>query len=257
MYTKTKSSMTRPRFEQNYIIHIRLMKITGLYKLLDSKTPKLYGYNIFKLGSILTILYLMLINIMYCMSIYYSRYDFTEVVKYISIFVATFYSMIKLCYLIKNSDAFFELLSFASIHFFSYCAYTESALIKVRKTSKIVSNTFTFIWIAIIMVWMLSPIMMKNNYMNVKTHNGTYEQYRYNMLNIIFPVTTKFYNDNFFVFYAIESILLIIYGYVMVIYDFLVVSACITIIYQLKLIRSSYRKLGYDSTSTDFKSELY
>lgn len=248
--------MMRTGSEENYIIHIRLMKIIGLYKLLDPKTSKLLGVNVFKLYSILPILYLLLINIMYCMSIYYSRNDFTEVIKYTSVLVATFYSMVKLCYFIKNSDALFELISFASIHFLSYCSHKKSTLIKGRKISKIVSNTFTFSWIAITIVWMLSPIMMKNNYLIVKKHNSTYEQYHYNMLNIIFPVTTKFYNDNFFIFYAIESILIIIYGYVMVIYDFLVVSTCITIIYQLKLILSSYSNLGYDSTSTDFKSKL-
>lgn len=247
----------REESKQNYIIHIWLMKITWLYQLLNPNTFKLIGYNVFILGSILLILYLLIINLMYFTSIYYSRNNFTEVVKYISVLVATLFSMFKLCYLIRNSDALFKLMNFMLIHFLSHYSHQKSYLVRAREITIIISNIFTFSWIAIVIIWILSPIMINDNYINIKSNNGTYLQYRYNMLNLIFPVTTKFDNDDFFVFYLMESILIIIYGYVMIIFDFLIVSTCLTIIYQLKTILSSYRKLGFDFTSTDIKSKLY
>jgi len=89
--------------------------------------------------------------------------------------------------------------------------------------------------------------------MNVKSKDDTYSQYRYNMLNLIFPVSDQFYNNNFIVFYLLESIALIAYGFSMMIFDNLAVSLCITITYQLKSIALSYSTLGYNHIDTDFK----
>lgn len=233
------------------------MKAMGLYQLLNPKTTKLFGYNIFKLGSIILIIYLILIIGMYIMSIYYSRYEITEIFKYASVLVATTFALIKICLIIRNCDAFWEFLNFTSIRFLSFSGHQRTILIRAREISMRLTTIFTVSWFAIAVVWILSPIIIKDNYINVKFNNGTFEQYRYNMLNLIFPVTGQFYNDNFLIFYFIETILLILYCFIMNIYDFLVITMCITISYQLKVITKSYSELGHRNTNNDFKSELY
>ncbi|XP_025205093.1 uncharacterized protein LOC112601603 [Melanaphis sacchari] len=100
-------------------------------------------------------------------------------------------------------------------------------------------------------LWIFSPIITKDNYLYIKSKNSTYIQYRYNILNLIFPVSTQFYNDNFNVFYLIEVITLSVYGYSMIIFDFLFISYCITIAFQLKTIASSYSSLGYNLTNNN------
>lgn len=240
-----------------YIINLKLMKLTGLYQLLNPENPKSFGCNIFKLGGILAVVYLILIIIMCNLSIYYSLNDFTEVVKYIMLIIATLFASTKMCFVILYSNELWKCISFTSIDYLSYKGHKKYMHIKARKLSKSISNIFTLAWIAVILVWILSPIIIKDNFMNVKSKDDTYNQYRYNMLNLIFPVPAQFYNNNFKVFYFFESIALIVYGYSMMVFDCLVISMCITITYQLKSIALSYSTLGYKDIDTGFKSKLY
>lgn len=230
------------------------MKLTGLYQLLNPDTPKSFGCNIFKLGGTLAVVYLTLVFIMCNLSMYYSLNDFTETVKYFMLIIATLFALIKMSFIIFNANALWNFISFTSIDYLTYRGQQKYMLINARKLSISISNIFTLSWIAIISVWVLFPIITKDNFMNVKSKDGTYSQYRYNMLNLMFPVSAQFYNNHFIVFYFLESIAVIVYGYSMVVFDNLVISVCITITYQLKSIALSYSALGYNNIDADFKS---
>jgi len=243
-----------PDKKTKYIMNIELMKLTGLYQILNPDTPKSFGWNIFKLGGILGIVYRTLVFMMCNLSIYYSLNDFTEVVKYFMLIIATLFALIKMSFIILNSNALWNFINLTSIDYLTYKGQQKYILIDARNLSISISNIFTLSWIAIILVWILSPILIKDNFINVKSKNDTYSQYRYNMLNLIFPVSAQFYNNNFIVFYFLESIALIVYGYSMMVFDNLVFSVCITITYQLKSIALSYCSLGYNNVDIDFKN---
>jgi len=52
--------------------------------------------------------------------------------------------------------------------------------------------------------WIFTPLVVKNYYSIVEVENKI-NHYRLNILmNLIYPVTEKFYNDNFIMFYDIE-----------------------------------------------------
>jgi len=243
-----------PNKRTKYIMNIKLMKLTGLYQLLNPDTPKFFGCNIFKLGGTLGAVFLILTFLMCNLSIYYSLNDFTEAVKYFMLIIATVFAFTKMSFIVLNSNALWNLICFTSIDYLTYRGQQKYMLIFARKLSISISNIFTLSWIVVISVWVLFPIIIKDNFMNVKSKDDTFSQYRYNMLNLIFPVSAKFYNNNFIVFYLLESIALISYGYSMVVFDNLVVSLCITITYQLKSIALSYSTLGYDNIDIDVKS---
>jgi len=248
--------MMTPDNPKTYIINIQLMKFIGFHQLLNPNATTLFGYNIFKLGGYMSILYLLL-NIIICnISIYYSRFDFTAVVRYIMFMFAQFFTMVKMWFVITKSDLLWTFLNFTSIDFFSYNGHQKFILLKARSKSIKISNIFTVLWVALISLWSLSPIIKNDNYLNVKSIDKTHNQYRYNVLNLIIPVSTQFYNDSFYVFYLFEVITLIIFGYAMIIYDYLMIGFCVTITYQLKMIASSYSKLGYINTDTDQISKL-
>lgn len=241
---------------KTYIINLQLMKIIGLYQLLNPNATTLFGYNIYKLGGFISILYLTLNIIMCNISIYYSQYDFTAVVRYIMFIYATFFVIIKISFLIIKSDILWNFISFTSINFLSYSGHQKYFLMNARIISLIISNVFAILWAAFIALWIFSPIVIKDSYLNIKSKNSTYMQYRYNMLNLLFPVSTQFYNDNFTVFYLFETIILTIYGYSMIVFDCLIISFCLTIVFQLRTIASSYSTLGYNHTNNQIKSKL-
>lgn len=231
----------------------------GLYQILNPDTPKkLFGYNTFKFFGALPLIYITFVNVMCYVSIYYTFSDFTEVVKYTMLIVATLFAMIKLYFIIGKSSRLWKLLRFTNIDFLSYHGHQRDILIDARHGSIMISKIFTLGWSAIIIVWILSPLMIQGYFVNVKSKDGTsYSRYRYNMMNIIFPaVTTAFYNDNFSIFYSIETIMLLAYGYVMIVFDCLLISMCITMIYQLKMIALSYTTLGHNDIRMNSKSEL-
>lgn len=232
---------------KKYVINVRLMKLTGLYQLLDPNTPKLCGFNGFKIGSIIALLILVTTFVMCNISIYYVMEDFTEVVNYSMVIVATSLVIFKLYFVIRNSATLWEFISFTSVDFLSYDGHQKAIIDRARTISIAISNSFAFIWTAIIFVWMSLPIIKKGDYFNVKSTNGTYRQYQFNSLNLVIPVSAGFYNENFLWFYFIESIPLMIYSYSMMIYDCLVISIGITIAYQFKTVASSFRKLGHDN----------
>lgn len=231
------------------------MKITGLYQLLNPNTSKLFGRNInfYKLCGLISVLYLALVLVMCNISIYYSLNDFAEVVKYIMLIIATLFALIKMYFIIRNSDVLWKFIEFTSIDLLSYSGHQRAILVDARTISMKVSKFIISVWIIVITIWILSPIIISGNYINVKSKNATCNRYRYNMLNLLFPVSDQFYNDNFKLFYLLETVALIFYGYSMISFDYLMISMCIAISYQLKMIAKSYSTLGYKNA---FKSEL-
>jgi hypothetical protein len=236
-----------------YIINLQLMKITGLYQLLNPNTTKLFGVNFYKLCGSISVLYLALVLVMCNMSIYYSLNDLAEVVKYVMLIIATLFALIKMYFIIRNSDMLWEFIGFTSIDLLSYNGHQRAILVDARTISIKVSKIIISVWIIVIMIWILSPIIISDNYINIKSKNTTYNRYRYNMLNLLFPVSNEFYNANFKLFYLLEMMALFCYGYSMMSFDYLVISMCIAIAYQLKMIAMSYSMLGYNNF---FKSEL-
>lgn len=249
--------MMKPDNPKTHIIHIQLMKYIGFHQLLNPNAKTLYGYNIYKLGGYMSILYLLLHIIMCIISIYYSRFDFTAVIRYIMFMFASFFSSIKMWFAITKSDVLWKFLNFTSIDFLSYSGHQKFILMKARSKSIMISNIFTVLWAVLIALWGLPSIITNDSYyLNDKSKDKTLNQYRHNVFNLIFPVTTKFYNDNFYIFYLYEIVPLMIFGYVMVIFDYLIIGFCVTIAFQLKTIASSYNELGYYHTNTDQISKL-
>jgi len=243
--------MAPDKTKTSYIINIQLMKLIGFYQLLDPNATAIYGCNIFKLGGYISVLFLILDIIMCNISIYHSRYDFTVVVRYIMIMFAQLFTMIKMLFIITKSDVLWKFISFTSTDFLSYSGHQKCILMNARTKSKKISNIFTMFWIVFVALLVLPPIIINENYLNVTSKESTLNQYRYNVLNLLFSVSTQFYNDNFKVFYIFEAMSLTLYGYSMVIFDCMLISFCITISFQLKMIASSYKTLGYNHTNTN------
>lgn len=242
--------------EQNYITNIQLMKTIGLYQLLNPNAPKLFGYNVSKLGSFIILVYVTLVTLICLLSIHYSLYDFSAVIKYVSILLPVSFLWVIIYFVNRNSDVLWEFISSTSIHFLSYSGHQRNILTEARVISRIVSNITKIVWMIAAFVWIMAPIIIQDSYINVKFKNKKHVWYRYNMINLLFPVTADFYNDNFYIFYFIETLALIFYDTFNLIFDCLIISICITITYQLKMIALSYKRLGYNYNNTDVKCKF-
>jgi len=99
------------------------------------------------------------------------------------------------------------------------------------------------VWTAAYVGWMLAPFIMQNSYLRVEAGNVIYH-YRTSILNLVYPMTDKFYNDNYITFYTIEFTTLIAGAHSTFMFDILLISMCVTMSSYLKTIANSFITLG-------------
>jgi len=168
------------------------------------------------------------------------------------IFVNNF-AMYKYYFIIKNAKTIWNFAHMMSTNFLCYKDHTK----EIYKVARTRCSTITLIslalWSSIVLYWSLSPILSNNSYLKVKFEDGVHN-YRLNVLGLIYPVTDTFYNKYFHVFFIIETVLTILWGKMMWVFDILMITVCISIEYQLKTISESYSGLGLNHN--ELTSEL-
>lgn len=224
--------------DRNVIAHKQFMKITGLYYILNPNSLQLFGFNFFKMMAIFQMTSMHIIVFMCITSIYYCSKNINEVLNYILLISAYIFGVFKHYYLIKHSDTIWNCLQLTSFDFLSYKHHNKNILKKGQKLSRYITVFFFFLWLFLTISWILSPIFIKDSF-TVKLKNESF-QYRYNVLSFIYPITEKSYIDNFKMLYAFEVYLLICWVHTMFVFDFLIISMSIAIIYQFKTTAYSY-----------------
>lgn len=234
--------------EAKYIVNLRLMKLTGLYQILDPDTPKVCGRNPFRVAGAVAALYLFAVYALCASSLYSSLLRLgapSAVPNSAFLFVATSFTLIKLYLVVRDADALWRFVDFSSVDFLSYGGQRRRrALADARSVSVAVTYGFALAWTAVSVGSALSPVIRSAD---AAAADGRTR--RDNVLNLVYPVSDECYNHRFVAFYALETVALVCYVYLMLVYDCLVVSVAVVVAYQLKTIASSYADLGHASRS--------
>nr|UMT69225.1 odorant receptor 29 [Myzus persicae] len=251
--------------EPKLMANSKLLKTIGLYQILNSSSPhpKVYGYNSFKCIAVIEIFIATATIISCILNAFYCLNDINEATRYFSIGVMCAIIAFKFCYIIGYSDTIWNCLRITSIEYLTYKYHSRRMLEVGRKRSKFFLILFIVLWIAVYLNWMLIPIVVQNSYVRVEAEHLIYH-YRTNIMSLVYPVTDKFYNENFIMFYSIECIVMIVGIHSTFMFDTLLISTCITITCYLKTIANSFSTLGnvenhfmtrYDETKilNDFK----
>jgi len=233
--------------DEHSIINLQFMKITGLYQLMiPSDGLRLFNINIYKIAFIIQILVLTFGTIMAFYTIYIFINDVNQIFNYSIMIFSTNFAIFKYYFIIKNAKITWNFLqNMMSTNFLCYKHHTKE-IFKIGRTrsSNIILISFG-LWSSIALYWSLSAILNNKNYLQIKFEDGVHN-YRSNAVGLVYPVTDTFYNKYFYLFYMIETIILIFWGQMMWVFDILMISVCIIIEYQLKTIADSYRSLGFN-----------
>lgn len=231
--------------ENKNIVDLKIMKITGFYQLINPHTRKYFGLNLFKVGAAIEIVCgIISMGILTFSSLYHLQAT-NELMSHFMMITALIFTILKMIRVWMNSDIIFNCLDMASVDFLSYKDHDKETLQKDRAKSISISRMFFTFWIFAALSWIYSPFSLKGVYLDANIKGGV-QHNRYNSLNYVFPVTDEFYNNNFFIFYIIETVQIAFWCHVTVAYDPFVISICIAIASQLKTIADSYSKLCYD-----------
>nr|UMT69224.1 odorant receptor 25 [Myzus persicae] len=236
--------------EDNLMINMRLMKKTGFYQLLDSRSLKVFGHNVFKCMSVVQISILLSIAVIFVLNIYYFSDDINTVMMYSMLITSDVLSILKLYYILQNSDTIWNCIQLTSIDDLSYKYHDRRILEEGRLKSKSYSLLIIFMWMYLIISWGMAPLFVTNYFLTVEVNNQIH-RYRFNVLNYVFPATDQFYNDNFVFYYCVELLTLVLWGHCTMNFDILLLSMIITFKYQLKTVANSFKSIS------DYKSLIY
>ncbi|XP_050057584.1 odorant receptor 46a-like [Aphis gossypii] len=225
--------------EDNLMINTGLMKITGLYHVLDSRSLKIFGHNVFKCLSVVQMSSLILLTVIFLSNIYYFLDDINAVMHYSTLLTSDMISIFKLYVTIVNSDTIWNCIQMTSIDDLSYKYHDRRILINGQSKSKSYSILIMFMWMNLIISWSLAPLFVTNFFLELEVENEIY-RYRLSIMNFVFPVTDQFYNENYVIYYCIEFTGLILWCHCTMNFDILLLSMNITFKYQLKTIANSF-----------------
>ncbi|XP_003241633.3 uncharacterized protein LOC100569439 [Acyrthosiphon pisum] len=229
--------------EHKFMMDTRLLKIIGFYQLFNPRSPKLFGYNIFKCIAAIQIFIFTMTLFGLIVSIYCCLSDIIEGMRCFWLCVIGMVTIYKHSYIIYYSDIIWKCIQLTFAEGLSYKYYSRRIHENGRKKLELVLEFFIVLWFVNVLFWILTPFAVKNSYTIVKGRNEIYH-YHLNIINVIYPVTDKFYNDNFTMFYTMECTIMFVWAHVTLIFDVFIIVICIATAYQLKAIEYSFNTLG-------------
>lgn len=210
--------------------------------MLNPHSPKVFKYVTAVQMSVFVILFLVL-----ALNTYYRLDDVNDVVNYFSLIVACANVMYKTFSVTRHSDALWSCMQLTSVEHLSYTYHRKQIMEIGRAKSKSLATFFAILFAASTCTWIVSPLL---HYARVIHETGGIENvgdYQRNVLNLVFPVTVRFYNEHFMCYYLLESMLTVIWNHALLIYDIITISMCIAFSYQMKTIFHSCLRVGADT----------
>lgn len=229
--------------EDKLMANTTFLKAIGFYQLFNPRTPKLFGYNIFKCIAAIQIFIFTMTLFGFIVSIYCCLSDIIEGMRCFWFCVIGMVTIYKHSYIIGHSEIIWNCIQSTSMENLSYKYYSRRIHENGRKKLQWVLTFFIVLWIVNVIFWISTPFVVKNSYTIVNGRNKILH-YHLNIINIIYPVTDKFYNDNFTMFYIIECTITFLWAHVTLIFDVFIIVICIATAYQLKAIKHSFNTLG-------------
>ncbi|VVC28588.1 Olfactory receptor, insect [Cinara cedri] len=229
-----------------YLYSLSLVKLIGLYQILDPKNFRIYGFNAYHVGTVLSCVYISAICVPSPLGLYHWSNDLNAFVFYFGLvgnFVLTVFKMINIVYYSEDIRKCVEIARFGFIS--SYQHYNMKIFKKWQKWLTRVSFVYVMTVSSLIVVWLISPWVLNKTMVKIKNVDGSYSEYRMNIYNMYLMVTPQMYNEHYMLFYAIEAILLVSFIYFQIVFDIILIIICSALTCQLEIICDAVQTLGY------------
>jgi len=246
-------------FETNEVaINLELFKTLRIFHFFKPNGPKIFGYNVYRLASILVTV------IALCTVLYgsfglvvgtelKSNMDTLTKIQSMNTYVMCFQAVFKTATLTYYADAFWDLLHLTRISFLESekCSKYVGKLYKYRKISIISTKFIAQSAYGIICMWCMFPLVINAyNTINSDTSILRFE----NIFNLMYPVTLSVYNQYYLIFFFMESIVNVFCGYVILGTNVIFVSFFLVIIPQYEIIFMAFENLGHEHAFKNGKS---
>ncbi|VVC28587.1 Olfactory receptor, insect [Cinara cedri] len=230
-----------------YLYSLSLVKLIGLYQILDPETVRIYGYNAYHVGIVLSCLFISAICVPSPLGLYHWSNDLNAFVFYfgcVGNFMLTVFKMINIVYYSEDIRKCIEIARFGFMS--SYQHYNMEIFKKWQKWLTSVTFVYVLIVPPLIVVWLISPWVLNKTMVKIKNVEGSYSEYRMNIYNMYLMVTPQTYNEYYILLYAIEAVLQVAFIYFQIVFDIILVIICSALSCQLETICDAVQTLGHD-----------
>jgi len=237
--------------ENNYVFNIWLAKRIGLYQMLDPKTTKYRGKNVYHIVISFIALYWCAILILFNVSgMCYWTNNMTLSMDYFWKAENTIFLMYKIWIITHYSNDIWNCLSVTWYGFTSSFNFRKRHVLdRWRKRSMRFSTLFAFMYLFSMAIYAGITQTFRNEITPVKNRDGSVGYYRQNILNFYIIVSDETYNTYYNTFCFAEALFTVTLTMVIILFDIILITLFFAICGQMKMICSSFESVGYKSIS--------
>lgn len=151
------------------------MKVIWLYQLLNPGSIHLFGFRIFKSIAVVQIVYLVMTLFLFSSSVYYRLNNLNDATQKCMLFVATLFAIVKLYYVVKNSDKIWKSIHLTSFNVLRYKRHRIEILETGWDKSTFVTTLFLISLLYLVASWILTPLFITNIRWTVEYKNCSYQ----------------------------------------------------------------------------------
>jgi len=235
------------------IMSLVMAKCSGLFYIIDPKSVKLGGHNVFHIAVMVMIAYTGVIISMCPFGLYHWSNDVIQFIIQSIIFTNFPFGCFKAFTVVRHSDNIRRFLDVTRFDFLS-SAITDPDSARFFRMSRNILLKFTgFLALSchfLLLLWTLLPFFVVGKSVEIKNRDESISNYHLSVYNMYFFVSSETYNEWHLIFHLIEWILGICFVIFMVLFDTFMITSCIAITYQMKCIVAAYKRLGHNRCTT-------
>jgi len=245
---------TEKKFSVNFI----LLKLIGLYQMVNPKSPKMFGYNIYHVIHVFIVVLTTLVTVIGLTGLVYNNdkslnnsFQDMQMLFYIACITV---GNIKIIIIICNADEIWKTFDVEHESFLSnkYCKKNFFKINNCRKQSIRTLSLYIFLFYMAGILWIILPIIVNTDeiVINKNIHKN-------NVVNLRYPIKVETYNIYYNWLYVIETILCGYCTFGLVVFDIFILAKLQLIATQYDILSSAYENIVFIDENEEGKSVYY
>jgi len=233
-----------PASEDLTIVDNKLFKAICLQQILD---PTKGGNRYYRLLLMALMCFSLSVQIMQLVGLYFAVHDLQRFAFTTTTVSHAFLCMTKGYMLLTHADRLRACLEVARYEFTSCGARDQSIVRRSRAVLSTILRTFAVLSWFTCFIWVLTPLFVMDDYLQVTNADDTVSRYRITIFNMWLPVPVAVYNATpiWALVYMVEVIACLFTSFSFLLFDSYVVTMCFTFNAQFRTVSTSCAKIGH------------
>jgi hypothetical protein len=231
--------------ENDYVFNFTLSKYVGLYQVLHPNTKTLFGYNMYHIVIVFFGLLTLSVCLLFPIGLYHLMNDVTAFILYIGCIDNFVFSCCKVINILYYIEDIWKCIDVTGFGFMKYKHYDVNVFKKWRRLCVQITYICSSLTFFALICWNSSPLILNNTKIRIRNLDGSYNTYRLNVFNVYIMASEETYNEHFYVYFFIETIIGICFTYFTVIFDIFMITMCFALTCQLETVCHAIQSLGY------------